>query len=310
MILFSLITLTALLLFPTWALEGARNGLLVWFHTILPTLFPFMCLSDLLISTGSAKLISSCLSPFMAPLLRTSSISSYAILIGFITGMPLGARTCASMTEKEMISKSEAQFLLCFCNNASPMYVISIIGVSMLKLSYQKSVLIWLIIIVSSLISGLLLRCFSVIKKPYNSINNDSNNKTESFDHHKFHLESTVETAIQAITRIGAYLILAGTLSGVFSAIPGISPVVRHTISGFIEITTGSTQIATLLIDTNYKKVLICTITAFGGLSGLLQTKSVMGRSGLSLSIYVYAKILTAVLAATLSILMILLNIL
>lgn len=43
-----------LLLFcPSLALAGARSGLLLWFHTVLPTLLPFMLCSSAIVAFGA-----------------------------------------------------------------------------------------------------------------------------------------------------------------------------------------------------------------------------------------------------------------
>ena len=47
-----LIFLCCLLLFPAHALTGAKNGLLLWFNQVLPSILPFLILSTILLSTG------------------------------------------------------------------------------------------------------------------------------------------------------------------------------------------------------------------------------------------------------------------
>ena len=46
--LLPLLFLFLILLFPTQARNGASSGLLLWFNVLLPTLLPFMILSDLI----------------------------------------------------------------------------------------------------------------------------------------------------------------------------------------------------------------------------------------------------------------------
>ena len=105
MTLFLILLLALLLLFPTACLEGARSGLLLWFHTVLPTLFPFLFVSSMLLATGAAHTVSRLLKPILAPIFRVSTDCCYAILIGLVSGYPLGAKTCAELVQDGSISR-------------------------------------------------------------------------------------------------------------------------------------------------------------------------------------------------------------
>ena len=48
--LLALLFLMLLLLSPATSLEGARNGLLLWAYTVLPTLLPFMIGTGMIVS--------------------------------------------------------------------------------------------------------------------------------------------------------------------------------------------------------------------------------------------------------------------
>ena len=49
--LLALLFLMLLLLSPATSLEGARNGLLLWAYTVLPTLLPFMIGTGMIVSS-------------------------------------------------------------------------------------------------------------------------------------------------------------------------------------------------------------------------------------------------------------------
>ena len=83
--------LVVMLCFPMETFHGATNGLLLWFQTLLPTLLPFMILSNLLIRTNCVFYISRTIRPFIQKLFHVSNDACYAVLIGFLccklTGM-------------------------------------------------------------------------------------------------------------------------------------------------------------------------------------------------------------------------------
>ena len=47
----------AMLLFPKAVFNGASEGLLLWFQIIFPTLFPFLVVTSLLMTTGGLRFI-------------------------------------------------------------------------------------------------------------------------------------------------------------------------------------------------------------------------------------------------------------
>ena len=57
-----------MLLFPKNTFQGASSGLILWFNTVLPTLLPFIILSNLLIRTGAIDLIARVTSPVLCRL--------------------------------------------------------------------------------------------------------------------------------------------------------------------------------------------------------------------------------------------------
>ena len=103
-----LITLFVLMLtFPGVVFAGAREGLLLWFRTVLPTLFPFMVITGLLTGSSALEAISSLLHPITGALFQISPASSLAVLTGFFCGYPMGARTSVSLVKSGYISEKE-----------------------------------------------------------------------------------------------------------------------------------------------------------------------------------------------------------
>ena len=335
MTLMLILCFALLLFFPAACLEGARNGLLLWFHTVLPTLFPFLFVSSMLVATGPAHTISRIGKPFLAPVFRVSTDCCYAILIGLVSGYPLGAKTCADLVQEGSISKQEGQYLLCFCNNASPMFIISFTAGSLLGLPYRSCLLFWLTVLVSAFFTGAIYR---FCKHPFtkhpilkNKLNDAAKDTTEQQEQ-KYPLraasiytnakpaeyaipsasplEYALETAIQTITKVGGYIILFGILGYLLTSLALPFPLLQGCLAGILEITTGSSALAALPLAPTLKTVLICAVTAFGGLSSILQTKSVLGSSGLSVTTYVYTKLLHAALAAMLSGILLSINVL
>lgn len=268
-----------ILIFPSAALKGASNGLILWFEKILPTLLPLIIISNIIINSNVLAKIN----PFY-----------YGIIIGLFTGIPMGAKTSKDLLVSNKITLEDATFLLSFCSNPSPMFIISYITIIQLNLPQGKYHLL-IVLLLSSLISSLIINFFKNLHK----IN--SYNKSK----HKFSAKTIVNTSIsinkidssimdgfEVITKIGGYIMLFSILAEIIFNINFINNNIKYLIIGFIEITNGINKVSLSPLDVDTKIKLIAIITSFGGLSSLAQTKSVINNSSLSISHYIISKIL------------------
>lgn len=129
MILLSVILLLLFLLcYPAEALAAARNGLKLWLETLLPTLLPFMILTGILVHTDWITKILQPTAPFFKVVFGLSPGGAYVFLLGLLTGYPMGAKLTADLYYAGKISRQEAEYLLTFCNNPSPAFLITYVG--------------------------------------------------------------------------------------------------------------------------------------------------------------------------------------
>ena len=106
-----LICFAFMLLFPKDVFNGASKGLLLWFHTVFPTLFPFLIITNLLMSTNCIRLIARLFGPLLNKIFRVSPNGSFAIIAGFLCGYPMGAKISADLTHTKQISPQEGAYL-------------------------------------------------------------------------------------------------------------------------------------------------------------------------------------------------------
>lgn len=301
-----LLFLVLMLIRPIDTLTGASSGLLLWFEAVLPNLLPFIIISGLIIRLQITRPIGALLYPFIKHILPVSKDGCYPIFIGFLSGLPVGAKTSADMVESKRISLREGQLLTSMCNNASPMFVLGYIATT--KLGYPSiGIFLCIIIYISSILSTLICYHFykNSISTPIESCLNVHGNKTYTTLKNKDLCLELVDEAIlsgfEVVTKVGGYIILFSVLASLVESFGFISFFSSSILTGVLEITVGIHNISYLPIDLGLKIVLITTITAFGGLSGLAQTKSVIGATGLSIKFYFITKLLCALIAFLLS---------
>lgn len=297
-----------MLSFPYASYKGASSGLMLWFLNVLPTLLPFIIVSNMMIMLNIACKISRILYPLLGKLFRVSPNGCYPILIGFLSGLPMGAKSTADLVEAKRIDRNEGFFLLSMCNNASPVFIMSYVAANQLKMPELRFVL-FAIIYGSSVISAILYRTFlnhrkKIIRaaetgKKNIEIHSGYTSVRFSFDI----LDMSILNGFEVITKIGGYIILFSILAQIINQIGTGFGLYKAIAMGILEITTGIDQICKLSLDSNIKIVLASVLTSFGGLSGLAQTKSVLGKSRLSIKSYITVKLFSAFVAMLLSLL-------
>ena len=114
-----------LLRFPKESLESVSRGLALWYRSVLPVLFPFMILSGLTVRSGLIEQLPGWLIRPVCRLFRCSASGSFAIVIGFLCGFPMGAKVTHDLHAKHRISDQEAVFLYRFVNNVSPAFLLT-----------------------------------------------------------------------------------------------------------------------------------------------------------------------------------------
>lgn len=300
-----LLFLILILTFPISALQGAKQGLLLWFHTVLPTLLPFIILSNLIIRLKITNYLSKLLYPIFHFLFGVSYGGCYPVLIGFLSGIPVGAKSVAELVKDKSISLKEGQFLLGLCNNASPMFIMSYIAISQLKLPNLRYILLAILygsaIVASILYFKLLDKLPNLFKKPYDSSlsimnyepNENSYNKRFDFSL----LDSSIMDGFEVITKVGGYIILFSIPAKIITDLFSGDNVFILFLIGILEITTGINSLSESVLNQETKIVLITMLTAFGGLSGLAQTKSVINDTRLLLGTYIKVKLLQMLIA-------------
>ncbi|MDD4113163.1 MAG: transporter [Herbinix sp.] len=282
---------------------------MLWFINVLPTLLPFIIVSNIIIRINIAGKISELLYPVIGRLFKVSPNGCYPILIGFLSGLPMGAKAVADLTTDNKISQKESHFLLSMCNNTSPIFIMSYIAINQLKMPKMR-VPLFMIIYGSSILSAIIYRIFQNHHDRRKQINSSINITSVSFNSNyesvRFSfdiLDKSIMNGFEVVTKIGGYIILFSLLAQIINEIGPSFSFYKSIAMGLLEVTTGISQICRIRMDSKIKIVLVSLLASFGGMSGLAQTKSVFGESRLSIKIYFFVKLLSALIATLLSLL-------
>ena len=310
--LFCCTLLFLLLFYSDKCILLASNGLLIWYRNMIPSLFPFMVLSGFMIHTGISLKIGQWLRPILGIFFHLPSSMLYAIFMGFLCGFPMGAKIVADMLEKEQITQKEGEYLLAFCNNIGPLYML---GYVIPLFGYKNSWKILVLMYVIPLVYGF---CMQYFYAPFINLSSKSKKhkknsrqvlsscsyspKIPETPDYLVCFQQSLSTAIDQITLLGGCMIFFNTLQIIPEIIKDYFVNSSQTSAGvcssilcsLLEIGGGLKQLELsfhCLENSSLYMYLPLSLLTFGGLSCIVQTYFIIKNTGLKISTYVKHKL-------------------
>ena len=291
-----LVLFLAMLFSPKAVFEGAESGLLLWFQVVFPTLFPFMLVSGLMLSGGGLVVISRIFGRLFSTLFATSPNGSFAVIAGFLCGYPMGAKVSADLVRSGRISRDEGAYLLSFCNNTSPIFIMNFIVWKIFDREELMIPTLLILIGVPAFLSLFFRRFYLKGRKKFPDLSDKKKNNVKLLNFEM--LDSCLADSFESIVKVGLYIIffsiliaLPGKLSAGHPLLAGILPA--------LEMTNGILMIHKAAPDLTVSYPLILGLTSFGGFCSAAQTKCMLTAASLPILPYIIQK-LTAAAAASL----------
>lgn len=273
-------TLLMLVLFPEEAFEGAADGLLLWFRTVLPTLLPYMILTNVLMAHVNGH--------------KCRKHQACSALLGIVCGYPMGAKLCADMVRNRRISAPMGNFLLPVCNLAGPAFITSYVMTASLSVQEHRLVClscVYMPVVLYAVMSGVWLH--------FHASEHDAGEHCVKMNEHISapSFDESITDSFAAITRLGGYIILFALFSNMLGTLlPNCNGLFFLCLAGLLEITNGISLVADSTLSHVNQILLSLIIVNFGGLSCICQTQSMLHGSGLSIRYYILSKGIIALL--------------
>lgn len=286
-----------MLRFPSQTFAGASTGLLLWFHSVLPTLLPFMILSNLMLHTQAVEWIARLISPLFCRIFCVSRYGTFALLIGFLCGYPMGAKVTSDLLKKQYITYEEASYLLSFCNNTSPAFLMNYIILQTLGTPDILLPAVCISLLSPIMCSFLFRRYYGVhdrVCHSYHSPVSSSGSASRLTD-------TCMMNAFDAITRVGGYMILFSVFTELSTAVFSHAPEWFPLLLSSLEISTGIQLLNTSFLSVNTRCILSLTLASFSGWCCVAQTRSMISGTGLPIFPYIAEKLITAMVTSLLS---------
>lgn len=287
----------SLIVNPETCMDAGRRAFGVCFDVIIPSLFPFFICSGLFSGLGFAKGCSKNLSPLMRPLFGIPGSGAIALVLGVVSGYPMGAVCAADLYRTGECTKTEAERMLAFCNNAGPLFVIGVVGCGFFK-SKEIGYYLYVSHIASAILTGMIFRFYQGKREkciPMLTEGTDIKNKNIAMV-----IGNVFDNSISSILKVCAFVVIfsifAKTLpDGKFKPI----------IHSLFEITGGIESLAGMKTELVFKLVITSFVLALSGVSIVLQVSSVIQPHGISIMPYVKGKITQGSISAVFTYLMV-----
>lgn len=141
------------------ASTSVKSALGICARSIIPSVFPCMVLSSLIVSLGGGEILGKIFGAPFSYIFGISESASAAFILGLLCGFPVGASSASAMYRNGEIDKSELERILTFVNFPSPAFVINAVGYSALG-SRAYGLLLFIITLISSVVVGCASRFF------------------------------------------------------------------------------------------------------------------------------------------------------
>lgn len=287
-------------------MQSTFAGLNLVIKAILPTIFPFSVICNLIIHYDGISFYSNILGPIICKPLKLSNCSSFPIVASLLCGYPLGCKYCCDLYELGCISKEEYLRLLNIASNASPIFLIGSVGAAMLgNIKYG------FILLLGNYLAPLIIGFFT--KKNTHEFNNSNEYPLKIDGSYNFGIiiKTSIENAINTTLQVGAFVIIFSIIIGIIKnnsliniifnnveKLLSLSPNSLYGIFlGSIEYTNGCKILTSISSSIIFKLSAISFICSFSGLSIIGQISSFTGKFNVSLKKYSFIKFIQGIIS-------------
>lgn len=266
-IVVTLFILVQVIIKKTLVYNSINYALNIWVKNLIPTLFPFFIISDILINYNFTSYIPKIFKRICKFLFNITDNMIMILLLSIISGFPSNARNTRTLYDKGLISLDEANHILIFSHFSNPLFILTTVAIFFLN---NKKV--GIILLISHYLSNFLLGI--MFRKYFN------HNEGIKYDEKKVMadfgsvfigaIKKSIDTILLICGIVTIFMLLSSIIINTFS----FNIYNSMLIKGILEITIGIESLGKLDLPMIYKSVIASCFLAFGGLSVHMQVIS------------------------------------
>ncbi len=276
------------------AANGIKKGVILCRDVLLPSLLPFLVISELFLSCGAGAALGNLTGNLTKRLFGISGIGGAALFGGIICGVPVGAACATSLYKKGEISGAELSRLLSLSSLPSIPFIITVVGCGILGNS-RLGVWLYLSVLLATITVGIIEEKLFPIKNALSDTTTPHAIKSTSFD-----LVGAIRRGGYTFLQVSAFVLffsfVAECMSVAATAL-SLPPLFSTMLCGMLEITTGMQGLTA--VNFTLAPLLAAFFAGFSGLSIALQIFSISEGTGKHCCHYLISKLIIGVFAAS-----------
>jgi len=314
----------AMFYYPQEVLYSATNGISLWWNYILPALFPFFIVSELLLKQGFVSFLGVLLEPLMRPLFHLPGKAAFIIAMTHTSGIPIGAVLTCQMRKEGELTKTEGERLLAFTCNPSPGYMFGAVASGMLG-NPALGIIIVGSVYLSNFLVGIAFRFYNYTptkkaKKPISPKNAWLELKRAQLKNKKpigEMLSEAVRNSTETILLVGGFIVFFAIIVHLMKILyitAAIAKIINilslnlipikgasALIEGIMETTLGCKAAITAFSSLNQVIGLLAFLLGWGGISVFAQVASFTASTDLKILPFIIGRTIHAFLALIIS---------
>lgn len=292
---FAFMSLFVIILFFKNASAASRwveNGLYLCGTRLIPSLFPFMVLSSIAIESGALKTLCKAPAKLFRRVFKISEEATGAVIIGWLCGFPVGARSLCELCTGGTISPSEYRRGVCMASTPSPAFLIGAVGKEAFGSPLVGVALYATSVLFSALIGAAMAR-FDKSETPLSHKTLENNKSRGIASIFTRAVTGSAASMVSVCAFVVFFCAFLGVVEGTLSFFE-LSDTATALLFSFFELTSGISRIGEM--SGAWRLALCGVAVGWSGLSVHFQTVSMCADAPFNLKPYVLAHASKAIL--------------
>ncbi len=274
---------------PSLAAGSVKNALDVCAVGLIPSLFPFITLVNMTISSGLSDKISHILGRPLAYIFGLDKSCAYTVILGSLGGFPIGAVCTRELYRSGKIDKPSAERLISFTNNASPAFCIGTIGLALFS-DIGYGIRLYFCQLVGAVLIGIIQRNPGGQRENHAQVSSATPPLSDILTH-------AVSDAGMTIFKICSFAVFFAVIGDAFCLVFSrfFGEIASALSASMFELTLAGRRC--ILLEAKPARLLCAFAVGWSGISVHMQCASVLTGSGIDMKRYYICKLIQGILS-------------
>lgn len=278
------------LLFSGEISAGIADGVTLCLNTLIPSLFFFMILANIIGNSILAELLARPFLWFSRRVLRLDGKLFSIWILSLLGGYPVGAKLIGDQLRAGRITQQTAKHLLPICVNCSPAFLVSYVA-----LKFWGSLTLGVLLFVSQILACLIIAIVTGWGHP---LYRTTSSSESTYPPPSILLVDAVVGATKTMGVICGFVLAFSALFPLLAYLP-LSETQQFYLRGGLEVVSGVQSLSGVSLINSI--LLASLFTAFGGLCVFLQVFAMLRGSGISFLYFFALRLCYTVLSVVLT---------